>query len=377
MILSDDQQMLREAAAGFLSEKAPVSALRALRDKGEDKGFDPDLWQEMAQMGWAGIIVPEDAGGAEFGLVGGGLIAMEMGRHLTASPFFSTAIVAASGVSAFGNDAQKSDLLPAIAAGELLMALAVDEGRKHAPAKTAMVAHRSGNGFSLSGAKTFVVDGAQADKLIVAARTGGDAGEQNGITLFIVDANAKGVSRTAKAMVDSRASAEIHFDAVDVEADAVLGRVDAGWEPLSHMLNAGRAILSAEMSGSAATAFAMALDYLAQRKQFGTNLSAFQALQHRAAHLHTEIAMAEAASFAALAALDARAEDAPRKTAVAKAKASQVSLLAAQEGLQMHGGMGMTDAFDIGFYLKRAKVAGELFGDASFHGEALARDLGF
>ena len=368
--------MLREAAEGFLAEKAPISELRKLRDSGKH-GFDRTLWREMAQMGWAGIIIPEEFGGAEFGLVGGGLIANQMGRHLTASPFFSTAIIASSGITAHGTEDQRTELLPNIASGELLMALAVDEGRKHAPAKTAMVAQRSGNGFSLSGTKTFVVDGAQADKLIVAARTGGEAEETDGITLFIVDADAAGTKRTATDMVDSRAAARIEFDNVEVEADAVLGRVDGGWEALSHMLNAGRAILSAEMSGSASAAFAMALDYLGQRKQFGVPLSGFQALQHRAAHLYTEIAMAEAASFAALAALDKAAPDAAQKTAVAKAKASQVALLAAQEGLQMHGGMGMTDAFAIGFYLKRGKVAGELFGDASFHGEALARDLGY
>ncbi|MEL6946422.1 MAG: acyl-CoA dehydrogenase family protein [Pseudomonadota bacterium] len=379
LVLNEDQQMLQEAAIGFLAENAPVAALRHLRDEGSEDGFSRDLWKAMADMGWAGIAVPEAYGGAEFGLVGAGIVAEEMGKNLTASPFVSTAVLGAVALSRFGSEAQKEAHLPAIAAGEQLFALAVDEGRKHAPAKTTLSAKRKGNGFTLTGTKAFVVDGHNADHLIVAARTAGAAGDKSGITLFLVPATATGVHRNRRDTIDSRGVAEIQFDGVDVTSDAVLGDVDQGFDALETILNAGRAVLSAEMVGHATQAFEMTVAYISERKQFGVPVGSFQALQHRAAHLLTEIEMAKAVTLAALQACDEH-EDAAivsKSVSIAKAKVGQVALLAAQEGIQMHGGMGMTDAFDIGLYIKRVRVAGELFGDSAFHGNRLAEALGF
>ncbi len=377
MMLNEDQEMLREAAAGFLNENAPVSAFRELRDSNSIGGFSRDLWSEMAQMGWAGILVPEEFGGSEFGMVGAGLIAEEMGKHLTASPFLATSVLAATAFSKFGSEAQKEHHLPKISAGETLYALAVDEGAKHAPAKTALKAERSGNGFKLSGAKTFVANGHVADHIIVAARTSGEAGDENGITLFLVEAETAGLKRSASKMVDSSSFARLQFEDVEVNADAVIGEVDAGYEPLDTILNAGRACLAAEMTGCADQSFNMTVAYINERKQFGVPVGSFQALQHRAAHLHTEIELAKAVTLAALQSLDTEEESAWRLTALAKTKVGQVALLAAQEGVQMHGGMGMTDAFDIGLYLKRVRVAGELFGDESWHANRIADALSF
>ena len=377
MMLNEDQELLRDAAAGFLNENAPVSAFRELRDSNSTAGFSRDLWSEMAQMGWAGILVPEEFGGSEFGMVGAGLIAEEMGKHLTASPFLATSVLAATAFSKFGSEAQKENHLPKISAGETLYALAVDEGAKHAPAKTALKAERSGNGFKLSGAKTFVANGHVADHVIVAARTSGEAGDENGITLFLVEAETAGLQRSASKMVDSSSFARLQFEDVEVNADAVIGEVDFGYEPLDTILNAGRACLAAEMSGCADQAFNMTVAYINERKQFGVPVGSFQALQHRAAHLHTEIELAKAVTLAALQSLDTEEENAWRLTALAKTKVGQVALLAAQEGVQMHGGMGMTDAFDIGLYLKRVRVAGELFGDESWHANRIADALSF
>ncbi|MEO0546402.1 MAG: acyl-CoA dehydrogenase family protein [Pseudomonadota bacterium] len=379
LVLNEDQEMLREAAAGFLGEHAPVAAFRALRDSADKRGFSPELWASMAEMGWAGIAVREAHGGADFGLVGAGIVAEEMGKTLTASPFLSSSVLGAVALTRFGSANQQAAHLPGLASGAHLFALAVDEGRKHRPAQTALNAKRHGNGFQLNGTKAFVVDGPTADQFIVATRTSGAPGDEHGITLFLVPADAAGLSRETRETVDSRGVAELLFDAVDVTADAVLGEIDQGYAPLETILNAGRAVLAAEMVGHASAAFEMTVAYISERKQFGVPVGSFQALQHRAAHLLTEIEMAKAVTLAALQAFDAGEDEhtLSRVVSIAKAKVGQVALLAAQEGIQMHGGMGMTDAFDIGLYIKRVRVASELFGDASFHGNRLAETLGF
>lgn len=377
LVLTEEQQMLQESANGFLNEKAPVAALRKLRDERSADGFDRGLWREMAEMGWAGILIDEAFGGSEFGFVGAGLLAEEMGRTLTASPFFSTSILAATALKIAGNDGQKSENLPKIASGELLMALAIDEASKHAPLKTALRAEKSGNSFKLSGSKTFVADGHVADKLIVAARSGGSPGESEGITLFLVDAAAKGVTLERTVMVDSRNAARIEFDGVEATGDDVLGEVDGGHQALEGVLSAGRAGLAAELSGASQQAFSITNEYLKERRQFGTVVGTFQALQHRAAHLYSEIELVKSVVLKSLQDLDHNFGMAGVTCSLAKAKASEVAKLASQEAVQMHGGIGMTDEYDIGFYMKRIRVAQEMFGDNAFHIDRLAQMRGF
>jgi len=377
LVLTEEQEMLRESARGFLDEKAPVSALRKLRDERSDDGFDRGLWKEMAEMGWAGILIDEEHGGANFGFVGAGVIAEEMGRTLTASPFHSTSILAATALKKFGSEAQRQENLPAIAAGEALIALAVDEASKHAPVKTDLKAEKSGNGFKLSGSKTFVADGHVADKLIVAARSGGSAGEMDGLTLFLIDAKAKGVETERTVMVDSRNAARIDLNAVEATGDDVIGEVDGGYMALEGVLSAGRAGLAAEMSGAAQQAFQMTTDYLKERKQFGKVIGTFQALQHRAAHLYSELELVRSVVLKALQELDENFGMAGITCSLAKAKAGEVAKLASQEAVQMHGGIGMTDEYDIGFYMKRIRVAQEKFGDGAFHADRIAQMRGF
>ncbi len=377
LVLTEEQEMLRDAARGFLGEKAPVSALRKLRDEDNKDGFSRDLWKEMAEMGWAGIVVEEEFGGSDFGFVGAGVLAEEMGRTLTASPFLSTSVLAATALKKIASDAHKQEHLPKIAAGETLFALAVDETAKHGPANIAMKAEKAGNAFKLSGDKTFVADGHAADKIIVAARTAGAPGEKDGLTLFLVDAAAKGLARERTVMVDSRGFARLSFDGVEATGDDVIGEVDDGHMALEGVLNAGRAGLAAEMSGAAQQAFKMTADYLKERTQFGRALGSFQALQHRAAHLYSEIELMKSAVLKALQDLDAHYGMAGIACSLAKAKAGEVAKLASQEAVQMHGGIGMTDEFDIGFYMKRIRVAQEMFGDAAFHADRMARMRGY
>jgi alkylation response protein AidB-like acyl-CoA dehydrogenase len=373
LVLTEEQSMLRDSARGLISDKAPVSHLRQLRDSKDATGFSRDLWKAFAEMGFSGLLVPEAFGGSGLGCVEAGVVMEEIGRTLMPSPFMATAVLAASALTRGGSEAQKSQYLPKISDGSLLAALAVDEGAKHRPLHTSMQAVRSGNGFRLKGEKAFVVDGHTADLLIVAARTAGAAGESNGLTLFLVDPKAKGIATERTAMVDAHNAARIVFDNAEVDADSVLGEVDQGATLLEGVLNIGRGAVAAEMVGLSEEVFGRTVGYLKERKQFGKLIGEFQALQHRAAALYIEIEITRAAVLKALQMLDGNFDKAASAVAVAKARAGSTATLAVQEGVQMHGGMGMTDQFDIGFFMKRARVCQELFGDSNFHADQLAR----
>jgi alkylation response protein AidB-like acyl-CoA dehydrogenase len=373
LVLNEEQSMLRDSARGLISDKAPVSHLRQLRDAKDASGFSRELWRTFAEMGFSGLLVPEAFGGSGLGCVEAGIVMEEIGRTLMPSPFLSTAVLAASALSRGGSDAQKSQYLPKISDGSLLAALAVDEGAKHRPLMTKLQAVRSGNGFKLSGDKAFVVDGHTADLLVVAARSAGSPGERDGLTLFLVDPKTKGVATERTAMVDSHNAARIVFDNAEVNADGVLGEVDQGFALLEGVLNIGRGAVASEMVGLSEEVFSRTVTYLKERKQFGKLIGEFQALQHRAAQLYIEIEITRAATLKALQTLDGHFESAGAAVAVAKARAGSTATLAVQEGVQMHGGMGMTDQFDIGFFMKRARVCQELFGDSNFHADQLAR----
>uniref|UniRef100_Q07U91 Acyl-CoA dehydrogenase domain protein n=1 Tax=Rhodopseudomonas palustris (strain BisA53) TaxID=316055 RepID=Q07U91_RHOP5 len=377
LVLTEEQSLLRDSARGLIADKAPVAHLRKLRDDKDASGFSRELWKIFAEMGFAGLLIPEQFGGSGLGSVEAGVVMEEIGRNLTPSPFLATAVLAASALSRGGSAAQQQNYLPKMADGSLLAALAVDEAAKHRPLNIALRAERAGNGFKLSGAKALVVDGHVADLLIVAARSAGSPGEREGLTLFLVDPNAKGVAIERTMMVDAHNAARITLDQVEVDADRVLGEVDQGAALLETVLDVGRGAVASELVGVAEAAFERTVGYLKERKQFGKLIGEFQALQHRAAHLYVEIEIARAAVLKALQALDSNAPHAAMAVAVAKAKAGSVATLSVQEGVQMHGGMGMTDEFDIGLFMKRARVAQELFGDANYHAEQLARLKGY
>ena len=373
LVLTEEQSMLRDSARGLISDKAPVSHLRQLRDNKDATGFSRELWKTFAEMGFTGLLVPEDFGGSGLGCVEAGVVMEEIGRTLMPSPFLSTAVLAVSALSRGGSAAQKSEHLPKISAGSLIAALAIDEGTKHRPLQTRLQAVRSGNGFKLNGSKAFVVDGHVADLLIVAARTAGAAGEREGVTLFLVDPKTKGIATERTAMVDSHNAARIDFDNVEINADHVLGEVDQGFALLEGVLNIGRGAVASEMVGLSEEVFGRTVSYLKERKQFGKPIGEFQALQHRAAQLYIDIEITRAAVLKALQTLDGDFDHAAAAVAVAKARAGSTATRSVQEGVQMHGGMGMTDQFDIGFFMKRARTCEELFGDANFHADQLAR----
>ena len=373
LYLNDEQTMLRDTARDFVAEQAPVSHMRKLRDANDAAGFSRDLWKSFAEMGFTGILIGEADGGLGLGHVDAGIVLEEIGRNLSPSPFLATAVAA---VEALKGSAQAARWFPGILAGDTIAALAIDEGAKHRDS-VAMKAERSGNGFRLSGKKQFVTHGHVADLIIVAARTAGSADDANGITLFAVDKGAVGLTAEAERLADSSIAARLEFDGVEVDADAVIGEVDAGRDPLDRLLRAGRTGASAELLGVGGGAMDMTVSYLRERKQFGVTIGSFQALQHRAAHLYSEMEVARAAVLKAQQLLDAGDAGADAAVSVAKAMTALATTLSVQEGVQMHGGIGMTDEYDIGFYMKRARVLAEMFGDANFHADRLARAAGY
>jgi alkylation response protein AidB-like acyl-CoA dehydrogenase len=373
-VLTEEQSMIRDGAKAWVQEKSPVTAFRKVRDSGNEDGFDKAAWKEMAEMGWAGILIPEEFGGTGLGYLTLGLVLEETGRTLTASPLVSTALTATTALLLGGSDAQKKKWLPQIAEGKIIATLAVDEGPHHAPDKVAMKAAKAGAGYKLSGTKKFVMDGGSADLLIVAARTSGNAGEKKGITLFLVDGKASGLSREKLKSVDSRGYANLTLKDVDAE---VLGTVDGGFDVLDATLDRARAGLSAEMLGSCAQSFDITLEYLKTRVQFGQLIGSFQALQHRAAKMFTDLELTRSCVEGALAAIDKNAPDVAQLASLAKAKASDLDHLVSNEMVQMHGGIGMTDAHDAGLYLKRARVAEATFGNSAFHRDRYATLLGY
>ncbi|MEP4038779.1 acyl-CoA dehydrogenase family protein [Pseudophaeobacter sp.] len=368
LIQTEEETLLSEAAHGFLSKSAPVSRLREMRDAG--KRNDPELWQEMTSAGWAGVLVPEAADGSDMGHAAAHVLAREMGRNLTVSPFLSTAVMAATLLRQLSDEAT-TDKLKQIAAGGLTYALALDESAKFSPEQVELTAEKRGNGYVLKGQKRFVVDGYQADRVLVLAKS------DEGLCLFDLSNKSPGLTQKALEMIDSRDAADLMFDDVEVSGEALLGEVGRGYELLKPALEAGQAALAAETTGLAEAAFALTTDYLKERKQFGITIGSFQALQHRAAHMWCEIELTHSAVLNAGRILDESPEQATLAVSVAKARATDTAQKSVQEGVQMHGGIGMTDAFDMGFYMKRARVAAEWLGDYGYHAGQVAQLRGF
>ena len=369
LVLSSDAQLVRDTAQQFFAEKSPIEALRKLRDARDATGFSRELWRDMAGLGWAGFLVPEQYGGSEFGLLGLGLVMEQAGHTLAATPLLSTALIGASALVLGGSAAQKEAHLPALVAGERIFALALEETPHHAPHRIALKAERTAKGYRLTGEKRFVLDGHVADTLIVAAR-----GHDERILLLLVPADAPGVTRIRTHMVDSRNAANIRFDGVEIGEEATLS---GGADLLDAVLDRARVGLAAEMLGSSTEAFERTVQYLKERKQFGVLIGTFQALKHRAAEMFCALELTRSAVLAALSAIDDKAPDAASLASLAKAKAGDTFFLVSNEGIQMHGGIGMTDEHEIGFFLKRARVTQASFGDAPFHRDRYAALAGY
>ena len=369
MILNEEQTMLKDSAKDFCTTNAPIGQLRKLRDDANPDGFERGTWASMVELGWAAIPWDEEHGGLAFGYKGLGVVTEESGRTLTASPLYASVWVGGTLINVAGSDAQKAEMLPQLAAGEMLLALALEESHKHDPYGISTTATASGDGFILDGRKTFVLDGHVADKLIVVARTSAEVGSRQGLSLFMVDREAQGVAVTRTLMADSRNAANIALSNVQVGKDALLGEFDGAADALDQALDIARIGLTAEMLGGIQECFERTVAYLKERKQFGVAIGSFQALKHRAADMFCEIELSKSCVLEALTALDEDRdrEEVAKLASLAKAKVGETYNLVSREGIQMHGGIGMTDEFDIGFFIKRAAVAEQTFGDVNFH----------
>jgi alkylation response protein AidB-like acyl-CoA dehydrogenase len=377
LVLNEEQVMLRDAAAGFLAEKATVAHLRELRDAENEQGFSSEVWAEIAQMGWAGIAIPEEFGGLGYGYTGLGLVLEQAGRNLTASPLQSTVLVCATLISELGSNEQKEQLLPAIAAGEKLVSLALQEGGHHAPLQTATSAQREGEDYVINGSKVMVLDASSANSFVVVARTGGAPGDEKGLSALLVDAGSEGLSVEKRSMVDSRNAGAVVLDNVRVPVANLLGAEGDAWTGLSRALDIANIGLAAELLGLSAEAFERTVAYLKERKQFGRVIGSFQGLQHRAAELFAELELARSIVLQALHTIDDGEVDLAPIASAAKAKLCEVAQRASNEAIQMHGGIGMTDEHEIGFYIKRARVAQHTFGDYNYHLDRFAQLNGF
>ncbi|MFT4518339.1 MAG: alkylation response protein AidB-like acyl-CoA dehydrogenase [Halioglobus sp.] len=377
LVLSEEQVMLRDSAAGFLKENATVEHLRALRDSNDEHGFSEKVWQEMAQMGWAGIAIAEEFGGLGYGYTGLGIVLEQAGRNLSASPLESTVLVAATLIAELGSSEQKEQLLAAIASGEKKVSLALQEGAHHAPTQCTLSATAEGDDYLLSGSKVLVLDASSADAFVVIARSSGAAGDETGMSAFIVDAATAGLSVDQRSLVDSRNAGAVVLDAVRVPASSLLGSEGQAWAGLSRTLDIANIGLASQMLGMSSESFERTVAYLQERKQFGRVIGTFQGLQHRAAEMYAELELARSIVLQALQAIDSGDENLPLLASAAKAKLCEVTQRVTNEAVQMHGGIGMTDEHEIGFYLKRARVAQHTYGDYNYHLDRFAQLSGF
>ena len=374
LTLSEEQAFLKDTAKKFAQEKTPTTHFREIRDNENPECFDRKIWQEMAAQGWSGILVPEEYGGSNFGLAGIGVVLEELGRTLTPSPLFATSVVCATILNKAGNDSQKKEFLTKIASGEVTMAFALEEGPRHKPFSINLEAKKEGKNFILNGKKNFVIDGGFADYIIVVART---SEKEDHLSLFILAKDVKGLKIIPTTMVDHKNAANIEFKEVIISEANLLGAQNDAKEIIEETLDISRAALSAEMLGGALEAFDITLNYLKEREQFGEKIGSFQALQHRAALMFTDLELCKSCVIEALTAYDEGSNDLQRIVSLAKSKIGETFFNVSNEGVQMHGGVGVTDEYGIGLYMKRARVAEQTFGNSEYHRNRYAELTGY
>ncbi|MFN2377697.1 MAG: acyl-CoA dehydrogenase family protein [Candidatus Binatia bacterium] len=387
LVLTEDQQMLKSSAADFVKKESPVTRVRQLRDSDDPVGYSPQLWAKMAELGWPAILLPEEHGGLGMGYVEMACVFEECGRNLVPEPLLSTVLLGANAVLLAGSDEQKKAVLPSVADGSRTMALAWQErGSRYERTVCATRAEKKGGGYVLRGEKTLVLDGASAATLVVVARTSGGETDSDGLSMFLVDRGAAGVETVAQKTMHLRAAAMVRLGGVEVPASSLLGPEGGAASLLDEVLDRATVGLCAEMLGNMRATFEMTLDYLKTRKQFGVVIGSFQALKHRAAKVFVELELARSAVLGAATALDkaagaaadsAAAKEARTLVSVAKARCSDAAVLTGYEGVQMHGGIGMTDEHDVGLYLKRMRGSEMTFGDAAWHRDRFGTLQGF
>ncbi len=370
---NEDQALIREGALQFLQEQQPIAELRALRDADDELGFSPKFWQAISELGWPGLLAPEESGGAGLGFQELGGVLEALGRHVVTTPLLSSGVLAASALSLVDG---WSDCAAAagLATGESRLALALEEGADLDGTETATVARRTQQGFELTGTLSSVLDGASAELLLVVARI---EGESDSLGLFQVSPNEPALARSSHRWIDGRRVADLHFEGTLVASEALVGRTVSHDAMIRPLVDRASAALAAELAGIAAEALARTVEYLKTREQFDQKLAEFQALQHRCARMFSEVERTISVVQAALQAIDEQEEEASLLASAAKAMASETARLVTEEALQLHGGLGMTEEQDIGLYFKRARASSALGGSANDHYRRIARLSGY
>ncbi len=378
LVLTEDQELIAKTARDFADERSPVSRLRALRDSADPLGFSPALWKEMAELGWLGIPYPEELGGAGMGFAELAIVLEAMGRNLAPEPFLSGVLLAGQTLLQAGSPEQQREWLTLFLKGEKQLALAYQESRsRYDVHQVSTAAEKTSKGWTLRGEKLHVLGGRAADALVVSARSSGRESDPQGISLFLVERGAKGLHAEIQTRMDAHAAAVIRLDDVEVGAQALVGAEGQGGEVLERVVDRATVGLCAEMLGGMSAAFDLTLAHLKEREQFGVPIGSFQALKHRAARVFMEIELARSCVMTAARAVDEDLPDLAKLVSLAKARCSDAYLLAGNEGVQLFGGVGMTDEYDIGLYLKRALAAELTFGDAAWHRDRWARLSGY
>ena len=369
---SEEQEMLRKSARDFLAAESPMTYVRRMME--DDRGFTDAQWKQMAELGWMGLILPEQHGGAGGDFVDMVVVLEEMGRAVLPGPFFATVVLGGVALLEGGSDGQKASFLPKIAAGDLRVTLAQLEPNARWDAEgIELQARKDGGGYRLAGTKLFVPDAHTADVIIVAGREPGSKGAE-GVTLFLVDAGASGVKATLlKTMDQTRKLCEVVLEDVRVPADRVLGQPGAGWKLLDRVVDRGKVGLCAEMCGGAQKVLEMSVEYAKVREQFGRPIGSFQAIQHKCANMLVEVESSKSATYYAAWAVANDVAEAPLAAAMAKAYCSDAYRHTAGEGIQIHGGIGFTWEHDMHIYFKRAKSSEVTFGDATWNREIVAQ----
>jgi alkylation response protein AidB-like acyl-CoA dehydrogenase len=370
---SEEQEQLRDAVRRFMETKSASEDVRRLMETTD--GYDPAVWAQMAnELGLQSLAIPEEYGGQGFTFVELGIVLEEMGRVLLCAPYFSSVVLAANAILNAGTDAQKAELLPGIAAGETIAALAFTEpnGKWDASGIT-MEAVGGGDSYTLTGTKHFVIDGHTADTVVVVARQAGTSGE-DGIGFFVVAGDAPGLTRTPLATMDqTRKQARLDFAGV---AATPLGTVGAGWPALSKTLDQAAVAMANESIGGAQKCLEMSVEYAKVRVQFGRPIGSFQAIKHKCADMLLEVESGKSAAYYAAWAAAEDNDELPVVASLAKAYVSDAYFHAAAENIQIHGGIGFTWEHDAHLYFKRAKSSEILLGDATYHRELLAQRIG-
>jgi alkylation response protein AidB-like acyl-CoA dehydrogenase len=370
---SEEQELLRETARRFLESECNTQSVR--RRMAEPTAVTGEFWQKLAKQGWLGIVYPEDEGGSGLGLVDLVVLMEEMGRAVVPGPFLSTVLLGGAAIAEAGTPTQRRDWLPEIVAGKAKAALAWTEPNlRWDAAGIAMPAREAGGDFMLTGSKLFVGDADLADILVVAARTRDGSTMEDGVSLFLVPRDTRGLAVSLLPTIDeTRKLCEVRLDNVALPASALLGEIHQGWAPLSRVIARATVALAAEMCGGAQQVLDMTVAYAKIRIAFGKPIGSYQGVKHQAADMLVAIENAKSLTYYAAWAVDEGLDEAPLAVSMAKAAASDMYRKVAGTGIQLHGGIGMTWEHDLQLYFKRAKASEVAFGDASWHRERVAR----